>query len=166
MDAECTAMSLATFGPTVDLQSAGRSAFPDHVYEAAQAEAFTGVRPFAWGGCMWAACWSTARRWPSPQEISCTLSVLDRYPPGSLRLRILSRKWTYPWEFEEAALDRSAERAGEPVALRRRGRRSEVAEHEVAVALLDNLDIPRALATAEEVGGQVLRDLVALLGLS
>jgi len=34
------------------------------------------------------------------------------------------------------------------------------------VALLDDLDIPRALALAKEAGGQVLRDVVALLGLS
>ena len=34
------------------------------------------------------------------------------------------------------------------------------------MALLDNLDVPRALAIAKEAGGQVLRDLVALLGLS
>ena len=42
----------------------------------------------------------------------------------------------------------------------------DVAEHEVAIALLDDLDVPRALATAKQSGGQVLRDLVALLGLS
>ena len=46
--AECTAMSLTTFGPTVDLHVGGEDlAFPHHVYEALQAEAFTGVRPFA-----------------------------------------------------------------------------------------------------------------------
>jgi hypothetical protein len=32
--------------------------------------------------------------------------------------------------------------------------------------LLDDLDVPKALDTAKEAGGQVLRDLVALLGLS
>jgi hypothetical protein len=42
----------------------------------------------------------------------------------------------------------------------------EVAEHEVALALLDDLDVPKALTIAKQAGGQVLRDLVALLGLS
>jgi hypothetical protein len=32
--------------------------------------------------------------------------------------------------------------------------------------LLDDLDVPKALGIAKEAGGQVLRDLVALLGLS
>ena len=92
--------------------------------------------------------------------------VLDRYPPGALRLLILSRHWSEPWEFEEAGLERSAEKLE---SLWRYGAQSgdrDVAEHEVAFALLDNLDIPRAVATAQEAGGQVLRDLVALLGLS
>ena len=66
----------------------------------------------------------------------------------------------------EAELERSAEKLE---SLWRYGAQAgdrDVAEHEVALALLDDLDIPRALATAEEAGGQVLRDLVALLGLS
>jgi hypothetical protein len=36
----------------------------------------------------------------------------------------------------------------------------------VALALLDDLDVRRALDIATAAGGQVLRDLVALLGLS
>jgi cysteinyl-tRNA synthetase len=92
--------------------------------------------------------------------------VLDRYPPGALRLLILSRRWSEPWEFDEAGLERAA---GELENLWRYGAASgdrDVAEHNVALALLDDLDIPRALTLAKEAGGQVLRDLIALLGLS
>jgi cysteinyl-tRNA synthetase len=92
--------------------------------------------------------------------------VLERFPAGALRLLILSRLWAEPWEFDEASLERAA---GELENLWSHGASSgdrETAEHEVASALLDDLDVPKALDTAKEAGGQVLRDLVALLGLS
>ena len=54
--AECAAMALSTFGPTIDLHGGGADLrFPHHAYEAAMAEAFTGVaRPSPAPGCMWA----------------------------------------------------------------------------------------------------------------
>src|SRR6185437_6197223 len=46
--AECAAMALHAFGPAVDVQAGGGDlAFPHHACQAALAEAFTGVRPFA-----------------------------------------------------------------------------------------------------------------------
>jgi hypothetical protein len=46
--AECTAMALSTYGPSLDLHAGGADLrFPHHAYEAAQAEAATGVAPFA-----------------------------------------------------------------------------------------------------------------------
>jgi len=46
--AECSAMALATLGPGLDLHCGGADlAFPHHAFEAAQAEAVTGVSPFA-----------------------------------------------------------------------------------------------------------------------
>ena len=46
--AECTAMALSTYGPSLDLHAGGADLrFPHHAYEAAQAEAATGVTPFA-----------------------------------------------------------------------------------------------------------------------
>ncbi len=166
--AECTAMSVATFGPTVDLHVGGEDlAFPHHVYEAAQAEAYTGVRPFARA---WMHVGSVLvegdKMAKSAGNLIYVNEVLDRFPPGALRLLILSRHWSEPWEFDEAGLEAAA---GELENLWRYGAASgdrEQAEHEVASALLDDLDIPRALAVAKDAGGQVLRDLVALLGLS
>jgi cysteinyl-tRNA synthetase len=166
--AECTAMSLATFGPTVDLHVGGEDlAFPHHAYEAAQAEAFTGVRPFARA---WMHVGTVLvdgdKMAKSAGNLVYVHEVLDRYPPGALRLLILSRRWSDPWEFDEAELEQSAHKLE---SLWRYGAQAgdrDVAEHEVALALLNDLDVPGALATAEEAGGQVLRDLVALLGLS
>ena len=161
-------MSVATFGPTVDLHVGGEDlAFPHHVYEALQAEAFTGVRPFARA---WMHVGSVlvdgAKMAKSAGNLVYVQDVLDRFSPGALRLLILSRHWSEPWEFDEAGLERTS---GELENLWRFGSASgdrDVAEHGVALALLDDLDIPRALGLAKEAGGQVLRDVIALLGLS
>src|SRR4029079_9329479 len=46
--AECAAMALTTFGPALDLHVGGADLrYPHHAYEAAIAQAVTGVRPFA-----------------------------------------------------------------------------------------------------------------------
>ncbi|RPI10013.1 MAG: cysteine--tRNA ligase, partial [Actinobacteria bacterium] len=166
--AECTAMALSTFGPTVDLHVGGADlAFPHHAYEAAQAEAYTNVRPFARA---WLHVGSVLvdgeKMAKSKGNLVYVHEVLDRYPPGALRLLILSRPWAEPWEFTEADLDRAA---AELEQLWRHGSTAgdrDAAEHEVAVALLDDLDVRRALDIARTAGGQVLRDLVALLGLT
>jgi cysteinyl-tRNA synthetase len=92
--------------------------------------------------------------------------VLDRFPPGALRLLILSRRWDEPWDFEEAGLDHAATELENLWRFGSTAGDRDVAEHEVALALLDDLNVPRALEIAKEAGGQVLRDLVALLGLS
>ncbi len=166
--AECAAMAVATLGPTVDLHVGGEDLeFPHHAYEAAQAEAFTGVRPFAraWMhvGSVLVAGEKMAK---STGNLVHVHDVLDRFPPGALRLLILSRRWSEAWEFDEAGLQHAA---AELENLWRYGAGSgdrEIAEHRVALALLDDLDVPQALALAKEAGGQVLRDLVALLGLT
>ena len=75
-------MALHAFGPAVDVQAGGGDLrFPHHAYQAALAEAFTGVAPFsrarlnvgvvAWPGRRWpsrpatwswsATCWSIPR---------------------------------------------------------------------------------------------------------
>lgn len=166
--AECTAMALATLGPVVDLHVGGADlAFPHHAYEAAQAEAFTGARPFA-------RCWMHVgnvlvdgqKMAKSAGNLVFVQEVLERFPAGALRLLILSRHWAEPWEFDEASLERAARELENLWSHGASSRDRDAAEHEVASALLDDLDVPKALDTAKEAGGQVLRDLVALLGLS
>ena len=166
--AECTAMSVATFGPTVDLHVGGEDlAFPHHVYEALQAEAFTGVRPFARA---WMHVGSVLvdgeKMAKSRGNLVYVQDVLDRFPPGALRLLILSRHWSEAWEFDEAGLEGAASELENLWHYGAASSNRDVAEHGVALALLDDLDIGRALALAKEAGGQVLRDLIALLGLS
>ena len=161
-------MSLATFGPTVDLHVGGEDlAFPHHAYESAQAEAYTGVRPFARA---WLHVGSVLvdgeKMAKSTGNLVFVHDVLDQFPAGALRLLILSRRWSERWEFDEAELSRAAAELENLWHFGAASGDRDTAEHEVAAALLDDLDVPRALAVAKEARGQVLRDLVALLGLS
>jgi cysteinyl-tRNA synthetase len=92
--------------------------------------------------------------------------VLERFPAGALRLLILSRHWAEPWEFDEASLEGAARELENLWSHGASSRDRDAAEHDVASALLDDLDVPKALDIAKQAGGKVLRDLVALLGLS
>jgi cysteinyl-tRNA synthetase len=165
--AECSAMALATLGPSIDLHVGGADlAFPHHAYEAAQAEGYSGVHPFvrAWMhvGTVMIDGQKMAK---STGNLVLVRDLLERWSPGALRLLILSRRWDEAWEFAESDLDRAAgqldelwSRAAKPA-----GHGSATAE--VDAALLADLDVARALEVANEAGGQVLRDLIALLGL-
>ena len=165
--AECSAMALATLGPSIDLHVGGADlAFPHHAYETAQAEAYTGVRPFARAWMHVGTVMIDGQKMAkSAGNLVLVHDLLERWSPGALRLLILSRDWNQEWEFAESDLDRAADKldefwswAAKPVA-------DGSAASEVDAALLDNLDVVRALEVASEAGGQVLRDLIALLGL-
>lgn len=163
--AECAAMATAVCGLSVDVHAGGEDlAFPHHVYEAAMAEAATGVRPFA-------------RRWmhvgtvhrggakvaKSTGNLVFVRDLLERWPPEVLRLHLLHRRWSEPWEFDEGDLattaalmedlwSRAASPGGSPTATRAALDR-----------LLDDLDVPAAVAL--EAGGETTRAVAHLLAL-
>ena len=165
---ECAAMALATLGPGIDVHGGGADlAFPHHAYEAAQAEDATGVRPFArsWlhAGTVTVGGEKMAK---STGNLVLVHDLLeDNWPPGAIRLLLVDRPWAEPWDYSAEALagaatrlDRLWSRAGTST--------SDPASEQAAVgALLDDLDVPRALDIAEEAGGHALRTIGALLGL-
>ena len=107
--AECTAMALTTFGATVDLHAGGADlAFPHHAYESAQAEAFTGVRPFArsWMhvGTVMVGDTKMAK---STGNLVFVHDLLERWSAAAIRLLILSRPWNESWEFSESELEQA-----------------------------------------------------------
>ena len=165
--AECSAMALSTLGPVVDLHAGGADlAFPHHAYEAALCEAYTGVRPFArvWmrAGTVTVGGEKMAK---SAGNLVFVSDVLERWPAAALRLLVLSRHWHESWDFSEASLD---EAVGALDRLRVRATVPSgpaAAGPEVGRALLDDLDVPRALAVAGEAGGDVVRELLTVLGL-
>jgi cysteinyl-tRNA synthetase len=165
--AECTAMALTTFGATVDLHAGGADlVFPHHAYEAAQAEAFTGVRPFArsWMhvGTVMAGAEKMAK---STGNLVFVHDLLERWSAPAIRLLILSRPWHEPWEFDESELDRAETELEELRILETKPGVSATAAAEARRALFENLDIPLALSVAKEAHGQALHDLTRLLGL-
>jgi cysteinyl-tRNA synthetase len=91
--------------------------------------------------------------------------LLERWPAGAVRLLILSRRWGDSWEFDEPALEKAAAELERLWHYDAKAGGSEAAAEQVRAALLDDLDVPRALDIAREAGGQVQRDLVSLLGL-
>jgi cysteinyl-tRNA synthetase len=165
--AECAAMVLALFGPTVDIHCGGGDlAFPHHACEAALAEATTGVTPFA-RAWMRAGIVSVggAKMAKSTGNLVLVEELLKAHSPGAIRLMCLNRPWADTWAYQPSALD-EAEATLEQLyaAAARPGMAPGVAA--VPAALLDDLDVPRALAIALEDGGQAARTFIEMLALS
>lgn len=169
--AECAAMALHTFGPAVDVQAGGGDLrFPHHAYQAAMAEAFTGVRPFARGtmgaGVVRVAGMKMAK---SAGNLVLVSDLLASYPAAAIRLLILDRRWEQDWDYDRAGLDAAAARLERLHAAAgsadRAGPAQGGAAAAVRAALADDLDVPTALGIAEAEGGSAARAAGSLLGL-
>lgn len=165
--AECAAMALATFGSSVDLHGGGADLrFPHHAYEAALAEQFTGVAPFARAWMQVGTVMVEGRKMAkSTGNLVFVHDLLERFPAAAIRLLVVSRRWDEPWDFDEGALERAERDLDELWEGATRPVDRDAARREVMGALLDDLDVPRALGTAREAGGAVLAELVDVLGL-
>ncbi|WP_169946628.1 class I tRNA ligase family protein [Microbispora sp. H11081] len=165
--AECAAMALTTYGPALDLHAGGADLrFPHHAYEAAMAEAATGVRPFA-------RAWlhvgvvrvDGAKMAKSAGNLVFTADLLRRHPAGAVRLMLLGHPWADGWDYRPGGLDEAAARLERLHAAAGRPSAPAAGERAAVGALLDDLDVATALAIAEEEGGQAARTVIALLGL-
>jgi cysteinyl-tRNA synthetase len=166
--AECTAMALTLLGSSVDLHAGGADLrFPHHAYESAQAEAATGVVPFAraWlhAGIV---CVDGVKMAKSTGNLVLVSDLLRDHPAAALRLMVLDRPWASPWDFTGAALDAAESRLD---ALYAAAGRPATHEPEAVAAveerLLDDLDVPGALDHAVEAGGGAARMLASVLAL-
>lgn len=162
-------MALAAYGPALDLHAGGAELrFPHHAYETAQAEAVTGVRPFARA---WLHVGTVqvdgAKMAKSAGNLVLVSDVLARHSAGAVRLLLLDRPWATAWDYRPEDLDACEGRLDELFAAAARGPvTSDAAENAVLAALLDDLDVPRALGVALEAGGVAARTLVQVLGLT
>jgi len=171
--AECAAMSVSVLGSAVDVVAGGADlAFPHHAYQAAMAQAATGVRPYAravfevgvvsFGGTKMAK---------STGNLVLVSDVLADHPAAALRMCLIDRAWANGWEYSAAELDTATARLER---LYRAAARSaadsgpalEAAAAAITAALRDDLDVPAALEIAEEAGGAAARSLISTLGLS
>ncbi len=166
--AECTAMALSTYGPALDLHAGGADlAYPHHAYEAAHAEAATGVRPFAraWlragivrvGG---------AKMAKSTGNLVLVRDVLESAPAAAVRLLLLDRAYAQGWDYEPAALEAASARLQRLQSAAGRTDGSRAAADAVEAALAAGLDVPRALDVAEDSGGAAARLALRVLALS
>jgi cysteinyl-tRNA synthetase len=169
--AECAAMALHTFGPAVDVHAGGGDLrFPHHAYQAALAEALTGVTPFARARLQAGVVGvSGAKMAKSAGNLVLVSDLLTDYPAGAVRLLILDRRWDQDWDYDRARLDEAAallERlqaaAGRPD---RAAAGAGTAVAAVRAALASDLDVPAALRIAEDDGGRAARVLGSFLGL-
>ena len=166
--AECAAMSLTTLGPALDLHAGGADLrFPHHAYEAAMAEAVTGVTPFARAWMHVGTVQIDGRKMAkSVGNLVLVSDVLAEHPADALRLLLVDRPWAQSWDYHPADLDAAAARVERLYSAASHGAAEDpAASAEVTAALLDDLDVPRALAVAEESGGAAARQLLSVLGL-
>jgi cysteinyl-tRNA synthetase len=167
--AECSAMALTTFGPSLDLHAGGADLrFPHHAYEAAQAEAFTGVRPFSRGwmhvGIVRIGGVKMAK---SVGNLVLVSNLLQDHSAAAVRLLLLHRPWAQPWDFESAELARVEAELEELFRAAARPDRgsADAATDAVLAALRADLDVPAALQVAIEEGGSAARTLAEVVGL-
>jgi cysteinyl-tRNA synthetase len=165
--AECAAMAMTTFGPSLDLHAGGADLrFPHHAYESAMAEALTGVRPFA-------RTWlhvgmvrvNGAKMAKSTGNLVFTADLLRDHPAAALRLLLIDRRWPEDWDYSPAALEAATSRLDRLHTATGRPGSSDSAEAAATRALLDDLDVPTALDIAEQEGGRTARTVLTVLGL-
>jgi cysteinyl-tRNA synthetase len=168
--AECAAMAITALGPALDLHAGGADLrFPHHAYEAAMAEAVTGVRPFARA---WMHVGTVqvdgVKMAKSTGNLVLVSDVVAEHAAAALRLLLVDRRWAQPWDYEPSALDGAAARLERLYAAAARGAGDDTsaAPGAVTAALLDDLDVPAALAVAEEEGGAAARLALSVLGLA
>ena len=111
---ECTAMSLAYLGETLDVHGGGQDLiFPHHENEVAQSEAYTGKAPFAryWvhNGLLHMGEDKMSK---SLGNLVSVAEGLERYRPDALRIFFLGSHYRSPLTYSEEGL-LSTERAAE-----------------------------------------------------
>jgi pimeloyl-ACP methyl ester carboxylesterase len=128
--------------------------------------AATGVTPFARG---WVRAGTVsingAKMAKSAGNLVLVQDLLREHSPGAIRLMLLNRRWAEGWEYTPAALDQ-AEATLEQLYAAASSPGMAPGAAAVPAALLDDLDVPRAVSIALEDGGQAARTLIEILALS
>ena len=112
---ECSAMSYRYLGATLDIHGGGQDLiFPHHENEIAQAEAFTGTKPFVryWVHNGWLTI-DEEKMSKSLGNIVTVREALDRFGADGIRVFVLTAHYRAPLNYSEEALEggkRAAER--------------------------------------------------------
>ncbi len=165
--AECAAIALGVLGPAVDILAGGADlAFPHHAYQAAMVEAATGVGPFARAEFpVGTVTVDGAKMAKSTGNLVLVGDLLGRHPAAAVRLLLLNRPWWQTWDFRARDIDAQANQLDRLYSAAGTPQTSPTASDAVIAALVNNLDIPAALAIGEESGGDVARLVLRTLAL-
>ncbi|GAB2885331.1 class I tRNA ligase family protein [Nocardioides pacificus] len=167
--AECAAMAVATLGSSVDVLVGGCDlAFPHHAYQAAMAEAATGVAPFARTVVHVGEVRLDGEKMAkSTGNLVLVRDLLERHAGPAVRLALLNRAWDQSWDCVEDEFDQAAGDLERLYAAAGSGSRGtgEAARHEVLRVLGEELDVPGALGLALADGGAAARFLIDVLKL-
>jgi len=167
--AECTAMALSIYGSSLDLHAGGSDLrFPHHAYEAAQAEAFTGVTPFARAWMhVGVVRMGEAKMSKSAKNLVLVSELAADHSPAAIRLLLLRRPWSRSWSFDAAEMAQVESALDALYSASARGERGDgdLATDAVLSALRSDLDVVSALDIATDAGGAAARTLIEVLGL-
>ncbi len=165
--AECAAMAWASFGTSVDLLVGGEDlTYPHHAYQAAMVEGASGVGPFARRQLHVGAVHSEGSKMAkSTGNLVLVSDLLTEVPGAAIRLMLLHRRCAEAWEFQPGAVGEAASLLDRLYAAAGRPASSAAGRVETLTALADDLDVPRAVAVAEEAGGTAARTLLQVLRL-
>jgi cysteinyl-tRNA synthetase len=133
------------------------------------AEAVTGVSPYARAEFGVGVVRLDGKKMAkSTGNLVLVTDVLAEHPAAALRLCLIDRPWAADWDYSVAELDAATQRLERLYQAAGRASASvqQAAAAAINAALRDDLDVPAALAVAEEAGGAAARSLIATLGLS
>ena len=165
--AECAAIALSVLGPAVDVLAGGADlTFPHHAYQAAMVEAATGVSPFARAEFpIGTVTVEGAKMAKSAGNLVLISDLLDHHSAAVVRLLLLNRPWRASWDFRVSDIADQAIQLDRLYSAAGTARSSHTASHAVTAALVDDLDVPTALAIGEESGGDAARLVLRTLSL-
>jgi L-cysteine:1D-myo-inositol 2-amino-2-deoxy-alpha-D-glucopyranoside ligase len=165
--AECAAIALGVLGPAVDILAGGADLdFPHHAYQAAMVEAATSVRPFARAEFpVGTVTVGGAKMAKSAGNLVLVGDLLAHHPAAAVRLLLLNRPWRQTWDFRAGDIDAEASQLDRLYSAAGTAQISPAASDAIIAALVDDLDIPTALAIGEESGGDAARLVLRTLAL-
>lgn len=165
--AECAAIALGVLGPAVDILAGGADLnFPHHAYQGAMVEAATGVGPFARAEFPVGTVTVDGRKMAkSSGNLVLVSDLLGHHPAAAVRLMLLNRPWRQSWDFRPEDIAAQANQLDRLYSAAGRALTSQAASDAVTAALVDDLDVPAALAIGEESGGDAARLVLRTLAL-
>lgn len=146
---ECSAMAVRYLGEQIDVHGGGRDLmFSHHESERAQSESLTRKAPFARAWMHTGMVRYEGRKMSkSLGNLVKVSQALMRAPAAAVRLYLVTHRYSRDWEFDWAAMARSARliESARAVLKQPEGQASPALIKEFNAALSDDLDTPRAV---------------------